>query len=305
MNEHKNSGWAVFFAVFCGVICGWVVGHFLSAHLTPDGGWLAWAGCVVAGGLSGYVLVDPWGFIAKIPVALKTAWKEFSFAPTEETRARNKFVWQNKGTLALYVLVNLSWWGCLYCGIRLESIFHNSGVALYALVCAFVGISAVACLFHSLIVVVEFAKLFDVYKSIIVDSLYVRLDQAKKDLEETRIILIKAVNPFSIFFLMMPFIVCFLAKQLALLLLGLVMAVPSIISFCLRTLWHAYKLTHTSARLIAMGDATLFAGAVYFTESVWVALSCAVIGGLWGVINLIVIAPRLVPIVEPLFVAKE
>lgn len=62
--------------------------------------------------------------------------------------------------------------------------------------------------------------------------------------------------------------------------------------------WQLYVLIHTQLRLICLLDSVIFIGGFYFTHSIPFAFLAATLGAIWGVINYVVIAPRIVPRAE-------
>lgn len=305
MNAQKQSVWAVMFAVFCGVICGWVVGQQLNTHLAFGWGWLAWVGCVVSGGLIGYVFVDPWGFCVQAPAAARLAWNECreQLTPSSMTRARYRFLWSNKGELLLLLAINLSWWGLFVAFLYIESGSKQRGelVEVVTVIIGFIVILGV--LFHTIFCIMVLQELLQLLTVDQVSLIQFGINNGEKKLGELRES--RKFNPPYVLFYFLPRLLLEVIWENAVKCWGFVLRSPWLFWLVVRFCWHTYKLTHTSARLIAMADAALFCGVVYFTNSLGWAAVIALSGALWGAVNVVVIAPRLVPLVDPLLISKK
>lgn len=304
--KDKKSVFEVMFAVACGVLCGWFVGRYLAANLSPALGWLAWLGCVTSGGIVGYIVVDPWWFCVMLPAAVRSAWSEYrsSLVPSFDTRLIWAFRWRHRGTIVLILFANLSWAVCAIVGCWALVLVKDVNELYFGPLFSF---GVLGWFFHSTFVCFEIGSvnriIFCGY-----GSRRKRIKKAHKEMTELREFLFLQGNSVLFCLILVPYGLFCAAMEIVPKIWSaacLLRYVPHLLWCFCSILWHAYRLTHTSKRLITMGDAVLFSGVAYFTSDIRLALTCAVVGALWGAVNLVVIAPWVAPKVEPLFVSKE
>jgi hypothetical protein len=282
MSEKQKQAWSVFFEVFCGVFCGWVVGQYLTQQLSSGwGGLVAWTACVVTGGLLGYVLVDPWSFFAKLPNAVRVAWREC--VKSASSWPRCACFWKYRGTVALVLLSNVAWFACAFFAKK-EGILLPEDRLLPTFLSA-------AWLSHSIFACMIFLAISDP-KVRTASSFTDELIRAPR-MRDARVTLFQYGNPVCFVLIVLPLLVCLLIQEIWRYAIRLFAGLPSLLRFVCFVGWHLYKLTHTKARLIAMADAALFAGAAFFTHSITLGLLILLIGAIWGVVNCLFIAPIL------------
>lgn len=288
MSEKQKQAWSVAFAVFCGGFCGMVLGQYLAEQLPFIwGGLLAWTACVVIGGIVGYISVDPWDLISKIPSAGKAVWKDARelFTPSLSTKRLCAFCLRNKGTMTLLCLSNLSWFAV---GIfaMVYGIYSMIPLSIGNLVFA---IATLSWYFHFLSVC---SGIWGIESPLNRNDLWRANELLGVMRNELFLIGNSVVLPLFVIYLLLEKFWC------------VVSFVPKLIGLVVSFFWNLYCLTHTNARLIAMVDAALFAGVAFFAHSIALALLISVIGAIWGVVNYLFIAPILVPRVELMF-ARE